>query len=472
VQTRQVILHLHVRKFYCDQPTCPRRIFAERLPQVTSSHGRYTFGLRHFLGLLGREQGGAAGERLANLLGIQVTARAVLRFLHALALPAVITPQVIGLDDWAWKRRERYGAIVVDLERNRPIALLADRSQKTVVQWLKRYPTINIVARDRSKEFAAAITEALPHAKHVADRWHLAKNWTEYLDKVVCRRWKQLTEGVDEAESELSTEPIPVSSLALRPRQPAGEARYQQVLALQKAGFPTGTIAKRLGVGQRTIQRWLAQEHGAYAGPRKPRRSPLDWSTKYLRERWEASEHNGTLLWEELKAQGYTGSIQSVYRRLAKWRHHPRKTGLPTAPESILHSFLEDMTPGKVIGWMLARPGTLSPKAEAQLDQITQMDEILAQARELTHSFLHLIRNHSSEGLESWLKDVRASRIREFLTFARSVERDKPAILAGLTLPYSTGPVEGHINRLKLIKRQAYGRAGLSYLQHRFLPAA
>ena len=112
------------------------------------------------------------------------------------------------------------------------------------------------------------------------------------------------------------------------------------------------------------------------------------------------------------------------------------------------------------------------PKAQEQLDQITQMDEILAQARELTHSFLHLIRHHSGEGLEIWLKDVRASRIQEFLTFARSVERDKPAILAGLTLPYSTGPVEGHIHRLKLIKRQTYGRAGLSYLQHRFLSAA
>jgi transposase len=100
------------------------------------------------------------------------------------------------------------------------------------------------------------------------------------------------------------------------------------------------------------------------------------------------------------------------------------------------------------------------------------MDEILAQARALTHGFWHLIRHHSSERLESWLKDVRASGIREFLTFASSIERDKAAIVAGLTLPYSTGPVEGHINRLKLIKRQAYGRAGLSYLQHRFLPAA
>ena len=224
---------------------------------------------------------------------MQVTARAILRFMHALSLPSIAPAQIIGLDEWAWKRGQRYGAIVVDLERTKPIALLPDRSKPTVVQWLKRYPTIDIVARDRSKEFAAALTEALPHAKHVADRWHVAKNLTEHLDKVVSARWKQLTKAGGEAE--MPPEPVLVSPPAPRPRQSPGEARYQQMLALQEAGLPTGVIAKRLGVGQRTIQHWLAQEHGPYAGPRKPRRSPLDWSTRYLRERWDAGERNGTV---------------------------------------------------------------------------------------------------------------------------------------------------------------------------------
>jgi transposase len=188
VQNVQVLLYLHVRKFYCDQPDCRRRIFTERLPQVTSPHGRFTFGLRQFLAQLGGEQGGASAARSATLQGMQVTARAILRFMHALPLPSIAPPQIIGLDEWAWKRGQHYGAIVVDLERNKPIALLPDRSKPTVVQWLKRYPTINIVARDRSKEFAAAITEALPHAQHVADRWHVAKNLTDHLDKVVSRR--------------------------------------------------------------------------------------------------------------------------------------------------------------------------------------------------------------------------------------------------------------------------------------------
>ncbi len=457
-------------KFYCDHHSCPRRIFTERLPQVTSPHGRYTFGLRQFLGQLGQEQGGALGARSAKLQGMETTSRAILRFMHALPLPPIVDPQIIGIDEWAWKRGQRYGAIIVDLVRKKQIALLPDRSQQTVIQWLKRYPSIKIVARDRSKEFAAAITTALPAASHVADRWHLAKNLTDHLNKVVSACWKPLTKAVGEAEMPL--EPVPPSPPARQFRQAPGAERYQQMLALAQAGLPTGIIAKRLGVGSRTIQGWLAQEHGPYAGMRKPRRSPFDWSTRYLRDRWEAGEHNGTVLWEELKAQGYTGSLCSVYRRLATWRDHSRKLGVPASTGSVLRSLFEDVTPGKVVGWMVARPGTLSPEAQQQLDRITQMDSTLAQARELTQGFLDLIRHHSSEGLDSWLKDVRASAVRQFLPFAQSRERDRPAILAGLTLPYSTGPVEGHINRLKLIKRQAYGRAGLSYLQHRFLPAA
>jgi hypothetical protein len=133
-----------------------------RLPQVTSPHGRFTFGLRQFLGQLGQQQGGASAACSATLMGMQVTARAILRFMHILPLPPIAPPRIIGLDDWAWKRGQRYGAVVVDLERKKPIALLAGRSQEAVAGWLKHSPTIQIVARDRSKEFAAAITAACP----------------------------------------------------------------------------------------------------------------------------------------------------------------------------------------------------------------------------------------------------------------------------------------------------------------------
>lgn len=200
------------------------------------------------------------------------------------------------------------------------------------------------------------------------------------------------------------------------------------MLVLAQAGLPTETIAKWLGVEPRTIQRWRAQEHGPYTGPRKPRRNPFDWSTRYLRQRWDEGEHNGTVLWEELKTQGYGGSMRSVYRRLAKWRDHPHTPGSPASLGSVPRSPLEDMTPGQVIGWMLARPGTLTSQAQEQLNHLCQMDNQLAQAQELTHGFLDLMRRHTAEGLDAWLKDVHASTLRQFVPFARSIERDKAAL--------------------------------------------
>ncbi|HLW03642.1 MAG TPA: ISL3 family transposase [Ktedonobacterales bacterium] len=470
LQHTPVLLHLRGRKFYCDQPTCPRRIFTERLPQVTAPHGRFTFALQQWLARLGQEHGGASSARSAKLLGLRVSGRGILRRLHALPLPAFPPPQVIGLDDWAWKRRERYGTTIVDLERGKPIALLAERSQGCVTQWLKHHPTITVVARDRSKEFAAAITAALPQAQQVADRFHLAKNLTEQLDKVVSARWKVLTNAWRPAEAPAA--PVPaVRPEQLRPPSP-GEARYQQALTLAQAGDSVKLIAQRLGVSHQTIYRWLAQEHGPHAGLRKPRRNALEWITPYLHRRWEEGERQGLVLWEEVKAQGYRGSLRSIYRRLGRWRDGPRRRSSSAALVSVLPSPLEDLTPGKIIGWIIARPETLTPAATQRLEVVCQLDPVIAQARDLTWRWLSFIRRHTNEGLEAWLGQMRTSGLSAFVSFARSVEQDKAAIVAGLSLPYSTGPVEGHITRLKLIKRHASGRASLPYLERRFLPVA
>jgi hypothetical protein len=174
-----------------------------------------------------------------------------------------------------------------------------------------------------------------------------------------------------------------------------------------------------------------------------------------------------------LKGRGYTGSLRSIYRRLATFRGGPRpyRSPSPAAAEAVPCAPLEDLTPGKIIGWIIARPETLTAEGKERLEGVCQLDPVIAQARNLTQRWLGLLRSHTSEGLETWLREMRASAIPAFVSFARSGERDKAAILAGLTLPYSTSPVEGHIARLKLIKRQAYGRASLAYLRQRFLAA-
>jgi transposase len=122
INGKTVLLLLHVRKFYCKEPACPRRVEASRLPQLTSPHGQSTTGLRLFLATLGREAGGAGGARIAAEMGLQTTARTLLRVLHAQPLSEPESPRIIGLDDWAWKKRLRYGVLVVDLESRRCLA--------------------------------------------------------------------------------------------------------------------------------------------------------------------------------------------------------------------------------------------------------------------------------------------------------------------------------------------------------------
>ena len=196
ISGKAVLLLLHVRKFSCKEPTCPRHVFTERLPQLTVPHGQSTASLRSFLSTLGSESGGAGGARIATKMGLQTTSRTLLRVLHAQSLSEPEPPRVIGLDDWAWKKRSRYGAIVIDLERRRPIALLEQRSVAVVAAWLRKHPPIEIVARDRSEEFAAAIREALPQAVQVADRFHLISNLVEHLDRFVTRQWKDLYRAI------------------------------------------------------------------------------------------------------------------------------------------------------------------------------------------------------------------------------------------------------------------------------------
>lgn len=204
-------------------------------------------------------------------------------------------------------------------------------------------------------------------------------------------------------------------------------------MTLAQAGVPVKSIAARLGVSHQTIYRWLAQEHGPHAGPRKRRAGPLDWTTPYLRARWEAGQDNGLRLWEELKARGYTGSLHSIYRRLAVFRGGSRPYRSPSAAsaEGVPSSPLDDLTPGKVVGWIIARPETLTAEGREHLEWMRQMDLVIAQARDLTRRWLGFIRSHTSEGLGSWLREMRVSSIPAFVSFARGVSGTKPPLSPG-----------------------------------------
>lgn len=182
-----VKLELHTRRFRCLNSLCPQRIFCERLPRVVAHYARKTVRLSAALELIGLALGGEAGARLARELRLIVSPDTLLRRLRQAAQKESITPRIIGVDDFAFRRGRRYGTLLVDLERRCPIDLLPDREAETLSAWLKAHPGIEVVSRDRSRAYASGITEGAPGAMQVADRWHLLKNLREALEQFLKR---------------------------------------------------------------------------------------------------------------------------------------------------------------------------------------------------------------------------------------------------------------------------------------------
>jgi transposase len=180
----RVRLQLRVRKWFCRHPPCRRRIFTERLPTVAAPWARCTLRLAQRFAALAVALGGKAGVRLGHQWGLAVSRNTLLRGLRRVPLPILPTPRILGVDDWALRKRQIYGTILVDLERRHPMALLLDRTADTLAQWLQEHPGVQVIARDRSTAYAEGARHGAPAATQVADRFHLLQNLREALDQV------------------------------------------------------------------------------------------------------------------------------------------------------------------------------------------------------------------------------------------------------------------------------------------------
>src|SRR5436305_4514238 len=185
---RHVVLRLCVRKFFCRRVTCPRKVFAERLADLVQPWARVSNRLLEELKALGLSASAEVNERLAPRLGMKVKAPTLLRYLRTIPPPPDAAVRVLGVDDFAMRRADCYGTLLVNLETHRPLDLLPDRTAKAVSPWLATHPDIEVVSRDRASAYADAATKALPHATQTADRFHLCKNLREHLQQFLDRK--------------------------------------------------------------------------------------------------------------------------------------------------------------------------------------------------------------------------------------------------------------------------------------------
>jgi excisionase family DNA binding protein len=475
---RRLQLSLTVRKFLCQNPDCERQVFTERIPDLAEPWARMTTRLREQITSVGLSTSGKAGVRLGNRLGIETTRPTILRGIMALPDEARASVVYLGIDDFAFRRGYRFGTILVDLESHRPIDLLPDRRAETVAAWMRDNPDIHVVSRDRGSAYASAAYEVAPQATQVADRFHICKNLTEATQLFLARSQAEIL-----AVSQTENEPRPdeptkqqISIQEWRPPEPASVkkarlarragryARYQQVVECGQQGMTPKEIAGRLGLSDRTVQKWLAAGTFPEVRSRRKKSSSFDAFAPYVLKRWKEGEHKGIALYREIKAQGYAGSDRSVYRYLSTLKQ--TEIQAPRAPERI-----KKYTPNTAV-WLFVRdPKTLDEIEQEDLATFCQASPTLKRTYDLVTDFMQMVRKREGHRLDAWLEQVAASDLPELQSFAAGVEKDKDAVRAGLTWPINNGQVEGQVTKLKLIKRTMYGKAGFPLLRQRVLHA-
>jgi transposase len=474
---RAVRLHLHLRRFFCDDEDCPRRTFVERLRDLAPLRARRTVRLTRSLRDIGFATGGEAGARLATRLHMPISGDTLLRLLRATPAPEVPPPTAVGIDDFALRKGRVYGTIVIDLARRKPIDLLPDRTPETVATRLGELPELAVVARDRSPEYARGITAGAPQATQVADRFHLLSNLREAVERYVHRVRPELRQALSGPEA---AAPPPAAALDAPPgphydpgparrqiqaaKRAERERRFQQVKEAQARGLNQRQIVRETRLSLEQVRCWLVADVLPPERRGYRRDGKVDAYGAYLLRRLGEGCTNQTLLWQEITAQGFVGTRSLV----SKWiRAHREGVPAPSADPSV-------KLPGaQHLAWLVLRATEpdLGEEQRALWERLRQHAG-LTWLQEMVAQFATMVRERRPADLDAWLIACHTGPIPELHNFALGLEKDGAAVRAALSLPWSNGPTEGLINKLKMIKRSAYGRMKLDLLRQRVLHAA
>jgi transposase len=396
--------------------------------------------------------GGSAGGRLACRLALPVSGDTLLRLVRqgASVQPPSTSATVIGIDDFAWKRGQRYGTVICDLERRRIIDLLPDRQPATVEDWLARHPGVSVVARDRGAGYGHAVARACPEATQVADRWHLMENASAAFLQAV----RQSMRAIRRALAAGTVDPDLLTSA--QRRQYEGFLRREADNAVIRhaagAGMSIKEIVRRTGHSRKVVRDVI---RGGRTDVFRVRVSSLEPFLERLSDEWTGGCRNGTELYRRLGTAGYGGRPRVV----AEWATRRRRaetapSGEPIAPPSA-RSIARLLT--------VARDQVCGENAVV-VAVIEKAVPELVTGRDLIDRFQLMIRSKAASVLETWIKDAAGTLVGPF---AKGIVADKRAIAAAIVEPWSNGQTEGQITKLKMIERQMYGRANLDLLRAR-----
>src|SRR3954453_15691291 len=427
---RPTLLLVRVRRFRCTAPACPRRTFAEPLPGVAQTRARQTDRLRAVHRTIGLTLGGNPGARHAAAMGVPISRTTLLKRVRTSDAVPGPTVSVLGVDDWAWRKGQRYGTILVDLERRRVVDLLPDRSADTLAAWLKAHPGVSAVVRDRA--YAEGAARGAPDAIQVADRFHLLRNSSDALRTVLDQHHRDLRAAARIAAQPLVSDepavlepgvppeaerPMRAAERRSRAAQDRRDARFAEVARLRGQGLSLKAIARTLGLGRKTVRRWLRAGQAPTWRHADCGTSILDPYRAYLEERWQSGCHNAAALWRDLKAKGFPGQ-PGIVRAWAtrRRRQDPPAASANMAGQPAASQAAQPPTPRRAVRLLTGQPDALDDADRRFVAAL--LEDSPATAVDLVSRFVTMVKDQVADALDGWLREAEASALAPFASGA------------------------------------------------------
>jgi transposase len=470
VSGHQSRIDLIVRKYFCDNPMCKRKIFTERFQFEIYPYKRRLNRTTELLYKIALELGGNTGSKISRYMGIPVSPSTVLRIIK---LPEInykpITSGIIGIDDWAFKKGNTYGTVIVDLENREVIDLLPDRESETLANWLIAHPEIRVISRDRAGPYALGARKGAPQAIQVADRFHLLMNLGEVTKRVFQSKRKELKDAykiynkpiTEKTPNEELLKPTTISNLEEKhiPATINVKRQYifEKVKELRLAGKSILSIAKTLKAHRQTVKKYInAEEY-----PKRECKCNTQFDS-YLEYLLHESNHDKSMkeLHRAIVNMGFKGKYTQFcynFKMISKGERHRIKDVTQITPMRI-------WSPTRLSMMLYMDPKKLSVHDNEFLNLLFDQYPDIKQLEHLVKTFKDLFIKKKDGLLKTWINE--AMRPESLLkNFASNLMTDFKAINNAVTTSYSNGQVEGQVNRLKNIKRRMYGRAGFLMLK-------
>ena len=465
--TLPVVLHLSVKRFFCQNPSCPKQTFAERFPDLVGWYARCTQRVIARQAQIMTNTTARTAERLLKEEQICLSDTTINRLMRGLPDPESQPVRELGVDDWAMRKGRTYGTILVDLDRHRVVDLLSDRTSEELSQWLKEHPGVEIITRDRSGSYAGGARQGAPDAVQVADRFHLLINLNETLQQILQRHPGVLKISLSSPAQTSSGE---TNTVQEQPEQEVHaslqqkQERYQQVQQLRSQGKSLREIATNLNIAINTAMKYASLQEAPQQQVRSTRKTR--GYEALIAQQWNTGTREVKQIFRELRSRGYRGSYQTLARYVADGLGST--TRKPHAQHLLLP--LTVSVPVSRAAWVLGKPAEKLDAEEQQLvEQLCQAADWVPQTYTLAQGFQKMVRERRADQLDTWLGQAKSSSATGLRNFALGLQKDHEAIQMALSHPQSNGQTEGQVNRLKCLKRMMYGRAKADLLRKRVL---